>query len=121
MSEGDKKHAGAQTKRCSKCHTIRPLNSFSLRSTGRPQSWCKTCTSENAKRWSKRHPEKVRAQKRVRQKRYAKTEKGKATQRLANARYIATHPTYWHDRYLRCRDAELLRSRFRSPRSLDTL
>jgi hypothetical protein len=36
-------------RKCSKCQRLLPIEQFSVRKNGQPQSWCKSCTNEQTR------------------------------------------------------------------------
>lgn len=44
------------TKSCTRCRTMQPIDAFSVRKSGRPQSWCRPCLAEHNRERRRKAP-----------------------------------------------------------------
>lgn len=79
MSEQKRKYVkvapDATERKCTKCGETKPFSAFTLRRSGRPSSWCRPCTNEA-----------IRA--------YSRTATGAARKKAAQDAYNARNPDY---------------------------
>lgn len=82
------------TKHCKECDTTKPLSEFNTiksgKYAGRPQPYCRPCSSLKAAKWTKEHPERA--------KQTMKSWRKENSKRIAELqlRYHANHPEKFH-------------------------